>query len=474
MRLDRELQRGDRFEIVSAVPNHSPGSPPGRHVHDPAGPDLPRAPRRLPGVGARDSPPRSRRARRRPTTPWSTLQDWFRTEFEYSLEVPQGHGNSAIEAFLRQRIGYCEQFAGTFAAMARSLGIPARVAVGFTPGVAGNGTFTVLGKNAHAWPEVWFDGLGWVAFEPTPGRGAPGAEDYTGVERRPRTSSVPPPGRRRRRQRRPGAPAPRGAGARWRRPCRRRTGRSDPTAEVATAVGGRRHGPGGRTPVRRGSTLLTIVGVARRGVALPAMVRWWRRRHPHADVARQMVDLWQRALGAVAATGFHPDPSLTPLEQARAAAPRLPVAARPLRSLAVGGDGGGLRAARRGRVADRARARRRPRTAPLVPPGGARGRRLDDHGRPRPAATSRSGSSRYAGRPAPVVARPDDESELSPGFAAGSAAAAAAAEPGADRQRAQPLAGQQPDLTLERHRHGQHEEEAGEGEPEADGQARAR
>ena len=39
----------------------------------------------------------------------------------------------------------------------------------------------MLGKNAHAWPEIWFDGLGWVPFEPTPGRGAPGAENYTGV-----------------------------------------------------------------------------------------------------------------------------------------------------------------------------------------------------------------------------------------------------------------------------------------------------
>ena len=39
----------------------------------------------------------------------------------------------------------------------------------------------MLGKNAHAWPELWFDDIGWVAFEPTPGRGAPGAEVYTGV-----------------------------------------------------------------------------------------------------------------------------------------------------------------------------------------------------------------------------------------------------------------------------------------------------
>ena len=111
-----------------------------------------------------------------------TLQDWFRSEFQYSLNVPQGHSTSAIEAFLRNRIGYCEQFAGTFAAMARSLGVPARVAVGYTQGLEQpDGSRQVLGKNAHAWPEIWFDGLGWVPFEPTPGRGAPGAEEYTGV-----------------------------------------------------------------------------------------------------------------------------------------------------------------------------------------------------------------------------------------------------------------------------------------------------
>ena len=45
--------------------------------------------------------------------------------------------------------------------------------------------YSVLGKNAHAWPEVWFDGYGWVPFEPTPGRAAPGAEGYTGVLPRP-------------------------------------------------------------------------------------------------------------------------------------------------------------------------------------------------------------------------------------------------------------------------------------------------
>jgi transglutaminase-like putative cysteine protease len=110
------------------------------------------------------------------------LQDYFHQNFTYSLEVPKGHGSSAIEDFLERRSGYCEQFAGTFAAFARSLGIPARVAVGFTPGDRlDDGLYAVKGKHAHAWPEVYFTNIGWVAFEPTPGRGAPGAEAYTGL-----------------------------------------------------------------------------------------------------------------------------------------------------------------------------------------------------------------------------------------------------------------------------------------------------
>ena len=136
--------------------------------------------------------------------PTTTSERWAcRTtsavEFQYSLDVKQGHGNRAIEDFLERRTGYCEQFAGTFAAMARHLGMPARVAVGYTPGTLGEeGQYSVAGRNAHAWPEVWFDGLGWVPFEPTPGRGAPGTEQYTGVspeqaEPGPGGPTTPPP-----------------------------------------------------------------------------------------------------------------------------------------------------------------------------------------------------------------------------------------------------------------------------------------
>ncbi len=110
------------------------------------------------------------------------LQSYFRNNFAYDLTVPAGSGNSAIDSFLNAKRGYCEQFAGTMAAMARSLGIPARVAVGFTQGVReGATTFRIEGKHAHAWPEIYFTGIGWVPFEPTPSRGAPGLTDITNV-----------------------------------------------------------------------------------------------------------------------------------------------------------------------------------------------------------------------------------------------------------------------------------------------------
>jgi transglutaminase-like putative cysteine protease len=111
------------------------------------------------------------------------LQDYFRSPaFTYDLSVPAYDGTNAIVQFLEQRRGFCQQFAATYAAMARLLGLPTRVAVGFTQGNPGDdGRFHVVDADAHAWPEVYFSGVGWVAFEPTPGRGAPDAQAYTGV-----------------------------------------------------------------------------------------------------------------------------------------------------------------------------------------------------------------------------------------------------------------------------------------------------
>lgn len=107
------------------------------------------------------------------------LQDWFRStgDFTYTLEPDDsGNGMETIESFLTdEREGYCEQFASAMAMMARSLGIPARVAVGFLSGDRVDDTYIFRGTDMHAWPELYLDGVGWVQFEPTPGQrtGAP-------------------------------------------------------------------------------------------------------------------------------------------------------------------------------------------------------------------------------------------------------------------------------------------------------------
>ncbi len=105
------------------------------------------------------------------------LEAWFRApgRFTYSVDIEPGHGASELAAWLFEeqttnyRIGYCENFATAMAVMARSIGLPARLVLGFTPGdVDTEGLITVREKNAHAWVEVWLDGVGWVGFDPTP------------------------------------------------------------------------------------------------------------------------------------------------------------------------------------------------------------------------------------------------------------------------------------------------------------------
>ncbi|MFE6042444.1 transglutaminaseTgpA domain-containing protein [Streptomyces sp. NPDC056452] len=102
------------------------------------------------------------------------LQDWFASGggFRYDTTVTSGTGTAAIERFLKDKEGFCVHFSFTMAAMARTLGIPARVAVGFTPGtVQADGSVSVGLRDAHAWPELYFEGVGWTRFEPTPSRG---------------------------------------------------------------------------------------------------------------------------------------------------------------------------------------------------------------------------------------------------------------------------------------------------------------
>ena len=114
------------------------------------------------------------------------LQDFLRdpANFRYDLDVAKRHDIATTEDFLFSvRAGYCEQFASVFASMARSIGIPTRVAVGYTWGSwdPERREYVVRGHHAHAWPEVYFAEAGWIIFEPTPGRSRPHDSDITGL-----------------------------------------------------------------------------------------------------------------------------------------------------------------------------------------------------------------------------------------------------------------------------------------------------
>lgn len=122
------------------------------------------------------------------------IQDYLRgPQFSYSLDPKSdGSGNTALDTFLFQtRQGYCQQFAGAYAVLARAAGLPTRLAVGFVTGQSVGGQFHVYDADAHTWPEVYFGPrYGWVPFEPTPGFSIPGTSSYTDLT----ASSIAPGG----------------------------------------------------------------------------------------------------------------------------------------------------------------------------------------------------------------------------------------------------------------------------------------
>jgi hypothetical protein len=120
----------------------------------------------------------ARRVVGEPQNPYAAalqLEGWFRSgAFHYDQAPPQVADMPPLAAFvLRTRSGYCQHFAGAMALMLRFLGIPARVAAGFTSGTYDRGRheWTVTDHDAHTWVEAWFPRYGWLPFDPTPGRG---------------------------------------------------------------------------------------------------------------------------------------------------------------------------------------------------------------------------------------------------------------------------------------------------------------
>ena len=131
------------------------------------------------------------------------LQAWLRSsEFGYSLDTPvadgfDGSDIEAIERFLEVREGYCVHFASAFTLMARSLGLPTRIAIGYLPGtstgdrVDGRPVYSVTADRLHAWPEVYLDGSGWTRFDPTPAVAQ--AQSVTASDEEPEPEPEPEP-----------------------------------------------------------------------------------------------------------------------------------------------------------------------------------------------------------------------------------------------------------------------------------------
>jgi transglutaminase-like putative cysteine protease len=116
------------------------------------------------------------------------LENWFQSPaFKYSLKPDLPETNWLLPFLTSVRTGYCVQYAQAFAILARTLGIPARIAIGYTAGTpVGNGTWDVTTADAHAWPELYFPSYGWLRFEPTPagslGQGTAAVPVYGGAQ----------------------------------------------------------------------------------------------------------------------------------------------------------------------------------------------------------------------------------------------------------------------------------------------------
>ena len=114
------------------------------------------------------------------------LQNWLSDGiFKYTLKAPTVLDANGLSRFLKvTKSGYCQQFSFAMAVLARLLNIPSRVAYGFTSGTyVGENEYQVTTHDAHAWPELYFKGFGWLRFEPTPtgatGQGTAYAPAYT-------------------------------------------------------------------------------------------------------------------------------------------------------------------------------------------------------------------------------------------------------------------------------------------------------
>ncbi|MDR0592846.1 MAG: DUF3488 and transglutaminase-like domain-containing protein [Bifidobacteriaceae bacterium] len=232
------------------------------------------------------------------------LEDFFRqSDFSYSMSTParegyDGDSGAVVARFLEVKAGYCVHFAAAMTLMARSLGIPARVAIGYLPGnpIARDGSITqysVAADRLHAWPELHIPGSGWVGFEPTVSRAD--ASSYLSASPTPSLDDdVPPPSAR---------PSPSGRST-------SPSARPSPSASPSGPAGPSSSDPdvswsGPSWPIWSASVFCLLALVA----AVPGLWRRWLRRR---RLRGGLVEVWAEILATANDLGLSSPPWRTP------------------------------------------------------------------------------------------------------------------------------------------------------------------
>lgn len=173
IRAPYEIPAGSTYSVISQVPNASPDQLRRTGTNYPA--DVVQKYTELPPTGLDRTRDLARRLTAKTNDPYDAvmkMNEYLKNNYPYDLSIPpQNKDMDAVEYFLfQQKRGYCEQFSSSLAVMARSLGIPARVATGYVSGEYNpfTGLYEIKASDAHAWVEVYFPGYGWSTFDPTP------------------------------------------------------------------------------------------------------------------------------------------------------------------------------------------------------------------------------------------------------------------------------------------------------------------
>jgi transglutaminase-like putative cysteine protease len=238
------------------------------------------------------------------TTPYTrarAISDYFANPangFTYSLLAPKGDSGDALTDFLKNKVGYCQQYAATMGVMLRLAKVPARVVLGYAHDVPDpTGTFKVSTFDAHAWVEAYFAGIGWVPFDPTPISGISGGSSND-LAWAPHDKRSNPGGHQ------SDTDAPR-------RPTAGRLPGDNP-GKIAT---GQHHSSAGTSATLIVVVIVVVVLIA--VLLIPGFVRWRRRRHRIRRARRGDTDaLWAELSATATDLGYVWSPARTPRQVA--------------------------------------------------------------------------------------------------------------------------------------------------------------